>query len=101
MACSRLSTWIEKIANLEIRKNTVSKDWQKVWQHAASYRLEDPKRRRGDLKLKRTKKKTEILFHGRRYTWDQAWKNMKSAKAVGQPLRQGRLTPKVSWRNVR
>lgn len=46
--------------------------------------LEDPTRERGDLKLKKTKQVIEIFVRGRRYDWNQAWKNMKSAGAIGQ-----------------
>lgn len=46
--------------------------------------LEDPTRKKGDLKLKKTKQVIEIFVRGRKYDWNQAWKNMKSAGAIGQ-----------------
>ncbi|KAL1869152.1 hypothetical protein Daus18300_005689 [Diaporthe australafricana] len=78
-----LPTWIEKLGELGIRKNVSSQEWRKIYQHIIP-RLEDPTRPKGDLKLKRTKTRTEVIVRGRKYTWDQAWKNMKSAKAIGQ-----------------
>lgn len=66
-----------------MRKNVTSEEWQKIYLHCLP-RLEDPTRAKGDLKLKRTTKETEIIVRGRKYSWKQAWKNMKSAKAIGQ-----------------
>lgn len=81
-----LKTWHEKLGDLGIRKNVTKEEWHMIWQHVQPY-LEDPTRPRGDLKLKRTKGTINISVHGRVYNWDQAWKNMKSAGAVGQPYR--------------
>lgn len=77
------STWIEKLGQLGIRKNVLAEEWRKLYRHSLP-RLEDPSRKKGDLKLKRTKKKTEVIVRGRIYNWDQAWKNMKSSNAIGQ-----------------
>lgn len=71
-----------------MRKNVTSEEWHKIYLHCVA-RLEDPTRAKGDLKLKRTKMETEIIVRGRQYSWDQAWKNMKSAKAIGQELKLG------------
>lgn len=74
-----------------MRKNVTQKEWCKIYLHCLT-RLEDPTRLRGDLKLKRTKKKTEIIVRNRPYTWDKAWKNMKSAGAIGGlPQLEGKL----------
>lgn len=80
---ARLPTWIEKLSQLGIRKYVTKDEWCKIYLHCRT-RLEDPTRTRGDLKLKRTKKKTEIVVRDMLFTWDKAWKNMKSAGAVGQ-----------------
>ncbi|KAJ0109947.1 hypothetical protein J7T55_014749 [Diaporthe amygdali] len=86
-------TWIENLGKLDIRKNVTSEEWRKIYRHVVP-RLENPARQKGDLKLKRTKKETEIIVRGRKYTWDQAWKNMKSAKAIGQlPQPEEALSP--------
>lgn len=93
-----MKTWQERLGDLGIRKVVTKEVWQTIWQHVQPC-LEDPTRPRGDLKLKRTKPglKVAISAYGRYYTWDQAWKNMKSAGAVGQPC-QGRSTCRLSGR---
>ncbi|KAK2599653.1 hypothetical protein N8I77_011388 [Diaporthe amygdali] len=86
-------TWIENLGKLDIRKNVTTEEWRKIYRRVVP-RLENPARQKGDLKLKRTKKETEIIVRGRKYTWDQAWKNMKSAKAIGQlPQPEEALSP--------
>jgi ornithine carbamoyltransferase len=84
----RIPTWNEKLGKLGVRKNVTSEEWKKIYLHCLP-RLEDPTRVKGDLKLKRTKLGTEVIVRGRKYNWDQAWKNMKSAKAIGQLLLPG------------
>ncbi|KAH8769133.1 hypothetical protein F5883DRAFT_65600 [Diaporthe sp. PMI_573] len=83
-----IPTWNEKLGKLGVRKNVTSEEWKKIYLHCLP-RLEDPTRVKGDLKLKRTKLGTEVIVRGRKYNWDQAWKNMKSAKAIGQLLLPG------------
>lgn len=68
-----------------MRKNVTQKEWCKIYRHCRP-RLEDSTRTRGDLKLKRTRKKTEVIVRNRTYTWDKAWKNMKNAGAIAQLL---------------
>ncbi|KUI54631.1 hypothetical protein VP1G_10698 [Cytospora mali] len=80
-----LKTWIEKLGDLKIRKNVTRQEWHIIWQHVQPY-LEDPTRLRGDLKLKRTKATVAISAHCRKHNWNKAWKDMKSAGAVGQPF---------------
>lgn len=80
---ARLPTWIERLGQLGIRKNVTQNEWCKIYLHCRT-RLEDPTRTRGDLKLKRTRKKTEIVVRNILFTWDKAWKNMKSAGAIGE-----------------
>lgn len=88
---ARLPTWIEKLGQLGMRKNVTQNEWCKIYLHCLT-RLEDPSRLRGDLKLKRTIKETEIIVRNRPYTWDKAWKNMKSAGAIGGlPRLEGKL----------
>jgi hypothetical protein len=79
----RVSTWIERIGDLGIRKNVSSDEWRIIYLHCLCW-LEDHTRKKGDLKLKRTKQDIEIVVRGRTYSWNQAWKNMKSAGAIGQ-----------------
>lgn len=84
----RIPTWNEKLGKFGMRKNVTSDEWKQIYLHCLP-RLEDPTRMKGNLKLKRTKQNTEVIVRGRRYNWDQAWKNMKSAKAIGQLLLPG------------
>lgn len=77
------STWIERIGGLGIQKNVSSDEWRIIYLHCLCW-LEDPKRKKGDLKLKRTKQDIEVVVRDRTYSWNQAWKNMKSAGAIGQ-----------------
>jgi hypothetical protein len=79
----RVSTWIERLGDLGIRKNVSSDEWRTIYLHCVRW-LEDPTRKKGDFKLKRTKQDIEIFVRGRTYSWNQAWKNMKSAGAIGQ-----------------
>lgn len=85
---ARVSTWIEKIGALDIKKNVSSDEWRKIYLHCLRW-LEDPTRKKGDLKLKRTKQKIEVFVRGRTYDWNKAWKNMKSAGAIGQQPKPG------------
>lgn len=87
----RVSTWIEKIGQLGIRKNVSSDEWKIIYLHCRSW-LEDPTREKGDLKLKRTKQNIEVVVRGRTYSWDQAWKSMKSAGAIGQLPQPGGIS---------
>jgi superfamily II DNA helicase RecQ len=80
-----VKTWHEKLGNLGIRKTIKNEEWGKVYRHCAHYRLEDPSRKRGDKRLKRTKRKTEVILGNRTFKWDQAWKNMKRAGAIVEP----------------
>lgn len=66
-----------------MRKNVTQNEWRKIYRHCRP-RLEDSTRTRGDLKLKRTRKRTEVIVRNRTYTWDKAWKNMKNAGAIDQ-----------------
>lgn len=68
-----------------MRKNVTRNGWRKIYRHCRP-RLEDSTRTRGDLKLKRTREKTEVIVRNRTYTWDKAWKNMKNAGAIAQLL---------------
>lgn len=56
--------------------------WGKMYRYCAYHRLEDPSRKRGNKRLKRTKKRTEVVLGDRTYSWDQAWRNMKRAGVV-------------------
>lgn len=85
-----IKTWHEKLGNHGIRKTVKNDEWGKVYRYCAHYRLEDPSRRRGDKTLKRTKRRTEVILGNRKFTWDQAWKNMKRAGAIGD-LQLGKL----------
>lgn len=78
-------TWHEKLGNHGIRKTIKKDEWEKVYRYCACYRLEDPSRKRGDKTLKRTKRKTEVVLGDRKFTWDQAWKNMKRAGVIVGP----------------
>ncbi|KAJ4409466.1 hypothetical protein N0V82_009460 [Gnomoniopsis sp. IMI 355080] len=80
-----IKTWQEKLGVLKIRKVVAKETWQDIWYHVQPF-LEDPNRVRGDLRLKRTKGNVQVLVtaYGRRYEWNQVWKNMKSADAVGR-----------------
>lgn len=80
---TRVATWNEKLGELGMRKNVTQNEWRKIYRHCRP-RLEDSTRTRGDLKLKRTRKKTEVIVRNRTYTWDKAWKNMKNAGAIAQ-----------------
>lgn len=80
---TRVPTWNEKLGELGMRKNVTQNEWQVIYRHCRP-RLEDSTRTRGDLKLKRTWRKTEVIVRNRPYNWDKAWKNMKSAGAIGQ-----------------
>lgn len=74
-----------------MRKNVTQNEWCKIYRHCRP-KLKDSTRARGDLKLKRTRKKTEVIVRNRTYTWDKAWKNMKNAGAIAQLLnRDGQL----------
>lgn len=92
---TRVPTWNEKLGELGMRKNVTQNEWRKIFRHCRP-RLEDSTRRRGDLKLKRTRKKTEVIVRNRPYTWDKAWKNMKNAGAIAQLLNpEGQLLEKT------
>ncbi|KAG8162811.1 hypothetical protein KVR01_007289 [Diaporthe batatas] len=78
-------TWHEKLGNRRIRKTVKNQVWGKVYRHCAHYRLEDPSRKQGDKRLKRTKRPTEVIYGDRTYSWAQAWRNMKHSGAIVGP----------------
>lgn len=85
MFLGSVKTWHEKLGNHGIRKTVKNEEWGKVYRYCAHYRLEDPSRKRGDKTLKRTKRKTEVILGNRKFTWDQAWRNMKRAGVIVEP----------------
>lgn len=80
-----IKTWHEKLGSHGIRKTVKNEEWGKVYRYCAHYRLEDPSRKKGDKTLKRTKRRTEVILGNRKFTWDQAWRNMKRAGVIVHP----------------